>query len=119
LTKIDCGRVPSKVISSSKANCNGLRERVWKAEARIKELEAELTEMHNNALEVAGFLAEKENLEAALVEERAKVIMLIEKLKLVANDPNWQSKGLEHDFDWYMTEARKEIAIIEPDDQHR
>ena len=119
MTKIDCGRVPSKVISSSKVNCNGLRERVWKAEARIKELEAELTEMHNNALEVAGYLAEKENLEAALVEERAKVIMLIEKLKLVANDPNWQSKGLEHDFDWYMTEARKEIAIIEPDDQHR
>lgn len=41
------------------------------AEARIKELEAELAEMHNCALEVAGFLAEKENLEAALVEERA------------------------------------------------
>ncbi|MFA7221163.1 MAG: hypothetical protein WC119_11760, partial [Synergistaceae bacterium] len=39
--------------------------------ARIKELEAELAEMHNCALEVAGFLAEKENLEAALVEERA------------------------------------------------
>ena len=42
--------------------------------ARIKELEAELAEMHNCALEVAGFLAEKENLEAALVEERARVI---------------------------------------------
>lgn len=46
-----------------------------------------------------------------LVEERCKVIMLIEKLKLVANDPDWQSKGLEHDFDWYMKAAHDELKI--------
>ncbi len=43
-----------------------------RAAARIKELEAELAEMHDNALEVAGYLAEKENLEDALVEELAR-----------------------------------------------
>ena len=57
-------------------------------------------------------------LEDALVEERAKVIMLIEKLQLVANDPDWQSKGLKHDFDWYLAESKKEIESGEPEDQH-
>jgi len=56
-------------------------------------------------------------LEDALAEERAKVIMLIEKLQLVANDPDWQSKGLKHDFDWYLAESKKEIESGEPEDQ--
>ena len=56
-------------------------------------------------------------LEVVLVEERAKTIMLIEKLKSVANDPDWQSKGLEHDFDWYMAESKKQIESGEPEDE--
>jgi DNA repair exonuclease SbcCD ATPase subunit len=47
----------------------------------IKRLEAELAEMHSNALEVAGFITEKRELEAllgkakeALIEERGMVI---------------------------------------------
>ncbi|MCK9571170.1 hypothetical protein M0R72_19630 [Candidatus Pacearchaeota archaeon] len=59
-------------------------------------------------------LAYAEMRDAALVEERCKVIMLIEKLKRVANDPDWQSKGMEHDYDWYMREAAKELSADLP-----
>lgn len=44
-------------------------------------------------------------LRVALVHERCKVIMLIEKLQLVANDPNWREKGLQHTYPSYMEQA--------------
>jgi hypothetical protein len=60
-----------KVLGNILGTDDTLENVAKRAAVRIKELEAELAEMHNCALEVAGFLAEKENLEAALVEERA------------------------------------------------
>lgn len=49
-----------------------------------------------------------------LIDERCKVIMLIEKLNSVANDPDWKYRGLEHDYDWYAQEARRQLAEKHP-----
>lgn len=54
-------------------------------------------------------LAEK--YQAIATEERVKVIMLIEKLQTVVNDPDWESKGLKHDYDYYSNQARQELAL--------
>lgn len=48
-------------------------------------------------------------LENALEEERAKCVMLIEKLQNVANDTNWKKNGLSKSLDDYMTQAKNEI----------
>jgi chromosome segregation ATPase len=89
-------------------------------EVEIERLREELTIANIESLAANDIICSKDTrikeLENALVDERTKVIMLIEKLKLIADDPNWQSKGLEHDFDWYITEARKEITISEQED---
>ena len=90
------------------------------AEVEIERLREELTISNIESLATNDIICSKDTrikeLENALVDERTKVIMLIEKLKLITDDPNWQSKGLEHDFDWYITEARKEITISEQED---
>jgi hypothetical protein len=54
-------------------------------------------------------IAEKRG--AALLDERCKCIMLIEKLQSVANDPDWKSKGMAHDIDYYMAQAAKELSL--------
>ena len=51
--------------------------------ARIKELEAELTEMHNSSLEVAGFLTEKKNMEKEIKK-------LNERIAELENDLDWE-----------------------------
>jgi hypothetical protein len=100
---------------------NSYIKRLHDAEARIKELGSSLDEAEaltkKNAELMNGYLRRIAELEDALAEERAKVIMLIEKLQLVANDPDWQSKGLKHDFDWYLAESKKQIESGEPEDQ--
>ena len=97
-------------------------------EERVREHEAHENQTHAVLGKILGTDDTLENvarravnriaeLEVVLVEERAKTIMLIEKLKSVANDPDWQSKGLEHDFDWYMAESKKQIESGEPEDE--
>ena len=97
-------------------------------EERVREHEAHENQTHAVLGKILGTDDTLENvarravnriaeLEVVLVEERAKTIMLIEKLKSVANDPDWQSKGLEHDFDWYMVESKKQIESGEPEDE--
>ena len=89
--------------------------------AEIERLRAEISEQKGMIWKTQQVKKEQaaqiKELEDALAEERAKVIMLIEKLQLVANDPDWQSKGLEHDFDWYLAESKKQIESGEPEDQ--
>lgn len=89
--------------------------------AEIERLRAEISEQKGMIWKTQQVKKEQyaqiKELEDALAEERAKVIMLIEKLQLVANDPDWQSKGLKHDFDWYLAESKKQIESGEPEDQ--
>ena len=89
--------------------------------AEIERLRAEISEQKGMIWKTQQVKKEQaaqiKSLEDALAEERAKVIMLIEKLQLVANDPDWQSKGLKHDFDWYLAESKKQIESGEPEDQ--
>lgn len=89
--------------------------------AEIERLRAEISEQKGMIWKTQQVKKEQaaqiKELEDALAEERAKVIMLIEKLQLVANDPDWQSKGLKHDFDWYLAESKKQIESSEPEDQ--
>ena len=53
--------------------------------------------------------AQIEALKALLLDDRCKCIMLVEKLKSVANDPKWMEKGLEKTLDEYMQEARQQL----------
>lgn len=45
------------------------------------------------------------------IEERCKAIMLIEKLKDVANNADWQTRGLSLEHDEYMQQAARELGI--------
>jgi len=54
---------------------------------------------------------EKKLLEIA-IDERCKVIMLIEKLKDVANNPDWETRGLSKTDEEYMDQATEEIKEL-------
>ena len=45
------------------------------------------------------------------IDERCKAIMLLEKLKDVANNPDWQTRGLSLTHDEYMRQAAKELDL--------
>jgi len=45
------------------------------------------------------------------VSERCKVIMLIEKLKDVANNSDWQTRGLSKTFDEYRQQSIEELRM--------
>lgn len=47
------------------------------------------------------------------IDERCKAIMLIEKLKDVANanNPDWQTRGLSMRYEEYMQQATDELGI--------
>lgn len=45
------------------------------------------------------------------IEERCKAIMLIEKLQDVANNPDWQTRGLSKTHEEYMKLAAKELGL--------
>ena len=53
--------------------------------------------------------AEAARWQAVATEERCKVIMLIEKLKDVANNPDWQTRGLSKTHDEYIKQAAEEL----------
>lgn len=112
---------------SGKITAGQIQDVLWGARllaasaAEIERLRAEISEQKGMIWKTQQVKKEQaaqiKELEDALAEERAKVIMLIEKLQLVANDPDWQSKGLKHDFDWYLAESKKQIESGEPEDQ--
>ena len=58
--------------------------------------------------------AQIEALKDLLIDDRCKCIMLVEKLKLVANDPKWMEKGMEKTLDEYMQEARQQLKAEMP-----
>lgn len=45
------------------------------------------------------------------IDERCKTIMLIEKLQDVANNPDWQTRGLSKTHEEYMEWAAKELGL--------
>ncbi len=51
------------------------------------------------------------NWQQTAIEERCKSIMLIEKLKDVTNNSDWQTKGLSKTYDEYMQQAAKELNL--------
>lgn len=53
--------------------------------------------------------AEAARWQAVATEERCKVIMLIEKLKDVANHADWQTRGLSKTHDEYIKQAAEEL----------
>lgn len=53
------------------------------------------------------------------IEERCKAIMLIEKLKDVANNADWQTRGLSLEHDEYMQQAARELGIQPESYPHR
>jgi len=61
---------------------------------------------------ILGLIAEIEKWQHVAIEERCKVIMLIEKLKDIANNPTtWQSRGLSKTHSEYMEQAANELGI--------
>lgn len=71
-------------------------------------------EMHNKVPDLLAHIDAQadqiEALKALLIDDRCKCIILIEKLKVVANDPKWMEKGMKKSLDEYMDEARKQLA---------
>lgn len=56
-------------------------------------------------------LGEIMRLQKIAIEERCKAIMLIEKLKSVANDPSWENNGMKFNLGHYMEQAAQELQL--------
>lgn len=79
--------------------CKRLNEWMIKNRDIATDLQYQLTDME----------AEAARWQAVATEERCKVIMLIEKLKDVANNPDWQTRGLSKTHDEYIKQAAEEL----------
>lgn len=85
------------------------------AEALIKKNAALMNGYLARIAELDAQIAALQEIVELLIDERCKVIMLIEKLNSVANDPDWKYRGLEHDYDWYAQEARRQLVEEHPE----
>jgi hypothetical protein len=56
--------------------------------------------------------SKEEKLLEIAIDERCKVIVLIEKLKDVANNPDWTTRGLSKTNEEYIARATEEIEEL-------
>lgn len=72
--------------------------------------ECEPVAVSEAAAMLPALITEVEKCRAMAIDERCKVIMLLEKLKDAANNSDWQTRGLSKTYDEYMEQAESELT---------
>jgi type III secretion system FlhB-like substrate exporter len=104
-----------KVVGDLVAEINRLRECCEKYGKKVMRQEASMLKVigrnRGQRKQLAAKDIELAKWQDIAIEERCKAIMLMEKLKDVANNPDWQTRGLSLTHDEYMQQAAKELGI--------